>query len=344
MKEMYKYKKIVAVLLCLCAAVLIFSSCKPGNEKKSRGFEAMDTYMNIDVYGANEALLDELEASIEELDGRLSVTSSGSEIYKLNKDGSAKISASTADLVRQTLKLCADTDGALDITIQPVVEEWGFISGDYKIPSEERLKSLAESVDYRMVSCGGSDISFEKKGMKAGFGAVAKGYAADEAVRLLKEKGCESAILNLGGTVAAYGKKPDGSKWKIGIADPENSASYIGYVSCSNKIAATSGSYERYFKGDDGKIYSHIIDPKTGRPVDNGILSVTIISDSGLLSDALSTALFVMGREAAEKYYSKNGGFDFIILTNDKKAFVTKTISDSFTVSEGEGYEKVIVE
>ncbi len=341
---MSKYKKIVAVLLCFCAAVLMLSSCKPGNGKASRGFEAMDTYMNIDVYGADEALLDKLQASIEGLDGRLSVTSPDSEIYALNKNGSAKISASTADLVRQTLTLCADTDGALDVTVQPVVEEWGFISGDYQIPTEERLKGLLDSVDYRLVSCGGSDISFEKKGMKAGFGAVAKGYAADEAVKLLKDNNLESAILNLGGTVAAYGEKPDGSKWKIGIADPENSASYIGYVSCSNKIVATSGSYERYFKGDDGKIYSHIIDPETGRPVDNDILSVTIISESGLLSDALSTALFVMGREEAEKYYSKNGGFDFIILTKDKKAYVTKGISDNFTVSEGKGYEKVLVE
>lgn len=341
---MYKYKKTVSALFCLCAAVLMFCSCKPGDGKASREFEAMDTYMNIDVYGADEALLDELQASIEELDGRLSVTSPDSEIYALNKNGSAKISASTADLVRQTLKLCADTHGALDVTVQPVVEEWGFISGDYQIPSEERLKGLLDSVDYRLVSCGGSDISFEKKGMKAGFGAVAKGYAADEAVKLLKDNNLESAILNLGGTVAAYGEKPDGSKWKIGIADPENSASYIGYVSCSDKIAATSGSYERYFKGDDGKIYSHIIDPETGRPVDNDILSVTIISESGLLSDGLSTALFVMGREAAENYRTENGGFDFIILTKDKKAYVTKGISDSFTVSEGKGYEKVLVE
>ena len=198
-------------------------------------------------------------------------------------------------------------------------------------------------MDYRNVLQSGSGLSFKKDGMKLDFGAVAKGFAADRVRGILEDK-ASSAIVNLGGTVLAYGKKPGGSQWRVGVADPENSAAYMGMLSCTGKIIATSGSYERCFTGEDGKTYSHIIDPKTGIPVDNGILSVTIISDSGLRSDALSTALFVMGKDGAEKYYRKNRNFDFIILTADKKAYVTAGVYDDFKLADGYDYEIVKVE
>ena len=200
-------------------------------------------------------------------------------------------------------------------------------------------------VDHSKVKTSEFSVWTENKGMKLDFGAVAKGYAADKVIKSLKDEqaNCEYALLNLCGTVAAYGKKPEGGEWKIGITDPDNTDTYMGTVSCTDKIIATSGSYERYFEGDDGKIYSHIIDPKTGYPVDNGIKSVTVISDSGLLSDGLSTALFVMGLDKAKEYYQSRKDFDFIILTDDKKAFVTAGAAESFTQAAGYEYETVII-
>lgn len=140
----------------------------------------------------------------------------------------------------------------------------------------------------------------------------------------------------------AHGKKPGGSEWRIGIADPGNSADYMGTVSCADKITATSGSYERYFTGSDGKRYCHIIDPKSGMPADNGVESVTVISDSGVKSDSLSTALFVMGLDKATDYWRQHRDFELVILTSDKKALITPALAQSFQL-KNEQYSKEVI-
>lgn len=338
-------KKILAALLCVCTA-MSFAGC--GIIKDSYQFEAMDTFMKIDVCWSPQGNFQPLDDVVKEIDDRLSTTNSdGLEnyVFQINQKGEAVTYEEIVRFVNETLALCEDTGGALDITVYPVVEEWGFISGDHKIPSEERLAQLLPLVDHSKVKTSEFSVWTENKGMKLDFGAVAKGYAADKVIKSLKDEraNCEYALLNLGGTVAAYGKKPEGGEWKIGITDPENTDTYMGTVSCTDKIIATSGSYERYFEGDDGKKYSHIIDPKTGYPVDNGITSVTVISDSGLLSDGLSTALFVMGLDKAKEYYQSRKDFDFIILTDDKKACVTAGAAESFTMAAGYDYETVVV-
>ncbi len=333
-------KKLLSLLLCACCAVLA-AGCSPN--KVTRGFEAMDTYMQLDVYGAGDSLADALQQQIDRLDSKLSATNAApaeNVIYQLNQKGSVEADAEVLALAKQSLELCRETDGALDLTVYPIVEEWGFISKAYHIPSQERLSELLPLVDFRRVVCGESALRVEN-GMKLDFGAVAKGYAADLTVESLREQGINSAICNFGGTVAAYGKKPGGSAWKVGIADPENSAAFMGYVTCSDKIIATSGSYERYFEGEDGKIYSHIINPKTGYPVDNGIASVSIISENGVLSDGLSTALFVMGKEKAQEFYSSRADFDYIMLTDDNKAYVSEGVYDSFTLAGGYAFDVV---
>ena len=330
-----------AALLCACS----FEKGSSGSDEKSVSCEAMDTFISAQLYGAGQETADKIESERTRLDSELSVVNSDGEnnfVYRLNRDGSAKVSDDVAELARQSLELCKSTNGALDITVYPFIEEWGFVSKNYKIPTESRLAELLPLVDYRNVVQSGKELSFRTKGMKLDFGAVAKGYAADRVVEYLGGR-ASSAIVNLGGTVAAYGKKPDGSKWRVGVADPENSASYMGMLTCTDKVVATSGSYERNFTGKDGKTYSHIIDPKTGIPADSGILSVTVVSDSGVQSDALSTALFVMGKEGAEKYYRGNKNFDYIILTTDKKAYVTGGVADDFKVADGYDYEIVKV-
>lgn len=350
-RKRYKMKKLTSIIVvaalfasALCACSLGKGSSDP--DEKSLSFEAMDTFVSAKLYGAEQETADIIESEIKRLDSELSVVNAEGEnnyVYRLNRDSSAKVSDDVAELARQSLELCESTNGALDVTVYPFIEEWGFVSKDYKIPSKSRLAQLLPLVDYRNAVQSGSKLSFKKDGMKLDFGAVAKGYAADMVRGILKDK-ASSAIVNLGGTVLAYGKKPDGSQWRVGVADPDNSASYMGTLSCADKIIATSGSYERCFTGDDGKTYSHIIDPKTGIPVDNGILSVTVISNSGARSDALSTALFVMGKDGAEKYYRENKNFDFIILTADKKAYVTAGVYDDFKLADGYDYEIFKVE
>lgn len=332
-------KKITA--LTLCAVLMVFTtSCSAAPARDSLSFQAMDTFMQLDVYGADGAA-QTIKGEILRLDSLFSVADEDSDVYRLNHSGTATVDEATANIAAKSLSVCADTNGALDVTVFPVVEEWGFISGDYQIPPESKINELLDVVDYTSVSVEGTEIKIPE-GARLDFGAVAKGYAADKAVQVLRENGASGAILNLGGTVAVYGKKPNADGWKIGVADPDNSAAYVGYLTCrDDKIIATSGSYERYFEGEDGKIYSHIIDPKTGYPVYNGMLSVTVISDSGILSDALSTALFVMGREQAIAYVNARGDIDCIILTDDGKAYISEGIKDSFTVADGYDIEVV---
>lgn len=332
-------RKLLAVTLAV-TAMLTAAGCADKPQKTNESFSAMDTFMQLDVYGGGNAAK-QIRERITELDGLLSSADADAGIYKLNAAGTATVDETTADVLRQSLRLCESTDGALDITVYPLVEEWGFISKDYRVPTQERLNALLPLTDYRAVRQIGSTVTLPK-GAAVDLGAVAKGYAADEAVKILDQSSCKSAILNLGGTVAAYGSK-SGAPWKVGVADPENSADFMGYLSVKDKIIATSGSYERCFEAADGTVYSHIINPKTGVPVSNGIVSVTVISDSGLLSDGLSTALFVMGREQAEAYYRAHGGFDYVILTDKGKVYVTQGIADSFTVTKKSAYEMIPV-
>ena len=330
--------KLLALTLAL-TAVLTAAGCAGKPEKTNESFAAMDTFMQLDVYG-DKAAAGQIRERITALESLLSSTDADACIYRLNAAGSATVDEVTADVLAQSLALCESTDGALDITVYPLIKEWGFISKDYHVPAQERLDALLPLTNYRAVRQNGCSVTLPK-GAEIDLGAVAKGYAADEALKILDDSVCKSAILNLGGTVVAYGGKTGGEPWKVGVANPQNSADYIGYVSVKDKIIATSGSYERCFE-ENGTVYSHIINPQTGVPVSNGIESVTIIADNGMRSDGLSTALFVMGLEKAQAYHRAHGGFDYVILTDDGKAHVTPGIADSFTLSDNSTYDVAV--
>lgn len=326
-------KRLLAVIF---AAALALSSCSL--VKQTVQLEAMDTFMKFEYYGSEE-LGEKLSQSVKSLDKELSAVDENGRIYKLNQKGSGKLSYDAEKLLKESLALCESTDGELDVTVLPVVKEWGFINQEYRVPASTEIKKALKKVDYRKISLRNGSVKLN--GCQLDLGAVAKGYAADKSVKLLSENGVETALLNLGGTIAAVGSKPDGTLWKVGVADPANPSDYVGFVSCKDKVVATSGGYERYFE-QYGKRYIHIIDPKTGLPVDNGVASVTIISDSGVLGDALSTALFVMGLKKAQSYHRERGGFGFVILTEDKKAYVSRDICADFTLSDKDYELKIL--
>ena len=163
-------------------------------------------------------------------------------------------------------------------------------------------------------------------------GSLAKGYTSDSIIEIFRENGVESAIVNLGGNVQTLGTKPDGSLWKVGIKNPFQPDSEMCIVSVEDKAVITSGNYERYFTGEDGKNYWHIIDSKDGRPADNGLVSVTVIGSNGMMCDSLSTALFVAGTENAVEYWQNNGDFDMILVTDDGKLLITENIEKNLKV------------
>lgn len=171
--------------------------------------------------------------------------------------------------------LGAETDGALDISIYPVVQSWGFTTENYRVPSESERESLLKSVDYRLVGLEADTASIEP-GMMVDLGGVGKGFTGDEVVKTMKGDGVTSALFSLGGNIQTIGTKPDGEKWYVGIKDPESDG-YLGGVRVQDEAVITSGGYERYFTDDDGTIYWHIMDPSTGAPAHSGLISVTII-------------------------------------------------------------------
>ena len=150
-------------------------------------------------------------------------------------------------------------------------------------------------------------------------------------MKVFKDNGIKSGLVSLGGNVQALGAKPDGSKWKVAVQNPDSDESYIGVLEIAGKAVITSGGYERYFE-KDGKTYHHIIDPVTGYPADSGLKSVTIISSDGTLADGLSTSLFIMGIDKAKEYWRANSDkFDVILLTNDNKQYVTEGIYSDYS-------------
>lgn len=303
---------------------LAFACCAPVKNSHST-FLAMDTVMDLTVYG-DAGVLESAEELIRSLEGELSVTDENSAVARLNATGRAELSPETAALIRTALALGEKTGGALDITLYPVVRAWGFTTGEYRVPSDSELASLLELTGISRVETGGCTVTLPD-GMMLDLGAVAKGYAADRLSALLCERGVKSAVFNLGGNVLAYGHKPNGEDWRIGINDPLGEGNAC-IIRCHDRAIVTSGGYQRFFE-QDGTRYCHIIDPSTGYPVNNGLASVTVISENGTEADALSTALYVMGYERAVEFWRENGGFEAVFITIDGALTVTEGLESA---------------
>ena len=310
------------------------------NEASESEIFALDTAITLKVYGSKRAqVLKKLEDKINELDDMLSTGKETSEVSRLNRGGEAVLSPTMANLVKRSLDIYKKTDGLFDITIYPLMELWGFPTKNYRVPSEkeieEKLKLVgSDKIDFNEET---RKISFKNKGMEIDFGGIGKGYITDELVKILTDEKVESAIINLGGNVFGFRKKPDGSLWNIAIRDPNEPDKYMAAIRLEDSAVITSGGYERYFE-ENGIIYHHILDPRTGKPSESGLKSVSIISKDGTLADALSTSLFIMGEEKAIGCWKENGSnFDILLMTNDNRLLVSagikdKVISDNYKI------------
>ncbi len=320
------------LLLCSCSRDMT----EQENSPYTVSFFAMDTYMEIRVYGerAKEAA-EAAQAEILRLDGLLSVSSESGDVAKINSFGEGKLSGDTAALLEMSLELYENTGGAFDVTVGPVMELWGFRDGNYRVPSSEELSQVLPLVDSEKIDYGSAERTVKLgEGQKIDFGGIAKGFASDRTAEILRNAGVSSAWISLGGNVQTVGGKPDHSRWRIGIRDPKGSAeSYLAVVSVENQAVITSGNYERYFIDEEtGKRYHHIIDPSDGLPSDNGLASVTIVSDSGVLADGLSTSLFVLGVEKGADYWREHRGeFQAVFVTEDGKIYITEGLEACFT-------------
>lgn len=334
-----KNRSIFRFSALLAAFSLCFSGCAASHEairqEHSAELFAMGTYMSLTAYGEQaEAALNEAESSVTEWEALWSATEESSEIYAANHShGEAvPLSPETEELLRFALKMAEQTRGALDPTIYPFVNAWGFINQEYRVPSEQEITELLSLTGYEKVVLENHAVTLPE-GTQLDLGAVGKGYTGELLAEYLKEQGITSVLLDIGGNIQMVGGRPDGTRWRLGIRNPFGEGSF-GILEAEDSAVVTSGGYERYFTDEDGTAYWHILDPATGRPADSDLASVTIIADSGALADALSTAIFVMGLEEGREYWRTHGGFDMLLMTQGGEIYLTEGIEDYFTLED----------
>lgn len=324
-------------LLPLIICIMVLTACNgidtadiKGNtsNEAEKTVYAMDTVMTLKAYGENaEKALEDAEQEIERLDSGLRRGNTESEIYKVNSENSAEVTEDTAKLVKDALEICSSTDGAFDISIASVMDLWGFYTKEFYVPNSDEISSELSRVDYKNISVDNNVISV-RNNSQIDLGGIAKGYLSERIMEIFKNDGVDSGIISLGGNVQTLGKKSDGSNWKVAIQNPDDDT-YIGGLSISDKAIITSGGYQRFFE-QNGVIYHHIIDPKTGYPANSGLKSVSIVSDSGTLADGLSTALFVMGLDKGSEYWRSHNGFEVVFVTDDNRIYITEGLNDIF--------------
>ena len=332
MKKMI-FCMIMVGLLCFTACGKKTDSFQ--NEPQSKSFFAMDTYMTITAYGENAGTaLNQAEERVTELEKLWSVTDENSEIYAINHSSGASVSISeeTAELLDYSLRISDLTNGALDCTMYPILTAWGFTTSNYQIPTDEKISELLENTGYEKVKLDGNSVAIPED-MQIDLGAVGKGYTGDLIVDILQENGIDSALLDLGGNIQTIGTKPDGTDWKLGLRSPFDEGSFAT-LEVSDCAVITSGGYERYFVGDNGETYWHILDPATGKPAHSGLVSVTIVGKEGRLCDALSTSLFVMGLDKATELWKQRDDFEMVLVSEKGEIYLTEGLEEIFSLNQ----------
>lgn len=302
--------------------------------------------MTLTVYADGQEAADEAaracQQRVRELDELLAPAGDGSELARANAAGGATVAASApvSSLVDAALNVACETDGAFDPTVYPLTDAWGFTDGDHRVPSPDEIATLLAHVGYGAVrvDAAAGTLTLDD-GAQIDVGGVAKGFAADELSALLRQRGATSALLDLGGNVTAFGTKPDGSPWKIGIADPNDPDRLAGSLAAQDVTVSTSGAYQRFF--DEGGVrYHHLIDPSTGYPADSDLASVSVIGANGARCDALSTACYVLGLDGALDLWrtsptAGDDAFELVLIARDGSVHVTEGAAASFAAAEG---------
>lgn len=291
-------KRLSFVLPVLIFFAVLFSC---STKEPSRSAILMNTVCSVNAFDeGTKELHDEIFGRLFQIEKTFSATLPESELSRINAcAGIAPVKASSDFLTVLKTALAAESisEGAFTPSAGALISLWGINTGHEKIPSEEEIKSALELMNADDIEISGSSVFLKKSGMKLHLGGIAKGFAADEACKILKKHDVQRAVVNLGGNIYVWGKKKDGSKWNVGIKNPQDpSGGPLLKLSTAQASVVTSGAYERHFESG-GKKYHHIFDTKTGLPSESGIASVTVISSSSMAADALSTSFFVLGIE-----------------------------------------------
>ena len=326
-----KYKRLTALL---SASILLLSGCSGLPRERSQTYTdtLFDTVISVQIFDSvDEDVLEGCEKLCKKYDSMFSNKIEDSEISRINSAGGnpVEVSKETIKLIKKGIYYSEMSDGAFDITIAPVSSLWDFKAETPSVPSPEAIAEAVSHVNYENIIIRDNTVKLADPQAGIDLGAIAKGYIADRIKDYLEEEGVRHAMINLGGNVLAMGSKLDGSDYNIGIQKPfDETGEPITSVKISDKSVVTSGIYQRYFKAD-GKIYHHILDPNTGYPCENNLYSVTILTDSSLTADALSTTCFLLGYDRGMKLINQLDNVDAVFITNDNQIHYSKNFQNN---------------
>lgn len=328
-------KSFIAIILCAVIVLGIvsydFLSGRSSCEKTS---VAMGTVVTVKLFGFGaEKDLDKIETEINGLENSvLSWRKEGSDVYRINEGAGSPVSVSpdAVKIIGQCIDISDDCNGVFDISVGRVTKIWDFGGENQRLPSDSEIKSALADVGYRNVSVSGNAVQI-KKGQSLDLGAVGKGFACDKIRELLDKGSTKSAVISVGGSLLIYGNKT----FSVGIVNPDNDKQSMGTLKLKNTCVSTSGNYEKYFE-QDGKRYHHILNATTGYPATSEFKSVTVVSESGLLSDALSTVCYIVGYRKSIEILKKYDA-EAVFIFNNNAIKVTDGISGKFTVTD-DGY------
>lgn len=323
-------KRLIVFVLILSLTLL--TACG-GAQTVSGTVFAMDTVVSYTLCGPGELPEQQTAEALARYEALFSVTAEGSDVWHINHAvGPTAVSDDVAAVLRTAGEVYRQSGGAFDISIWPVVQAWGFTTGENCVPSDEELAACLALVDGSRIRIDGGTVTLDA-GMGIDLGGIAKGYIAQQIVAQWKQAGVTGGLLSVGGNIQLAGPKPDGSDWLLGVQDPfaaDDPARFVGVLSLREGAVVTSGDYHRYFESG-GVRYHHILDPRTGCPARSGLRSVTVLCQDGALADALSTALFVLGEQGAIAFCRQYGGFEMLLVTDDGRVLATPGADEHFT-------------
>ncbi|HXG00046.1 MAG TPA: FAD:protein FMN transferase [Bacteroidota bacterium] len=307
------------------ALVVVSLSCNRGEVQRiARETTAMDTYLSVTIYDNSiglqlgNALIDSVFAEVNRIEQLMTDYSDTSEIGKINQRAgrdSVEVPTEVVELLQTARSFSERSGGAFDVTVGPLVRAWDFLGSDHDVPSRGRIRLLRRLVDFRNVVLDSTRVFLRLRGMRLDLGGIAKGYAVDRSVELLKRHGVRQAIVDLGGNLGVWWEGASGldsGVAEILIRHPRKEGKFFGSFRVGSAGISTSGDYQRFFI-KDGVRYHHILDPATGYPV-RDVVSVTIIAPDATSADALSTLVFVLGRERGMDFIKNTEGIEGIIV------------------------------
>ena len=313
----------------LCAIALTLTSCS-GKTEPSRTEFALGTVCSITLYDRGKAsFYSDIFSRLREIENRMSVNLPDSDIARINAAAGiapVQVHDDVFEVIRQAVHYAEISDGAFDPTVGPLVSLWGIGGDNQRVPSQAEIDAALALINWRDVELDRERYSvfLRRPGMALDLGAIAKGYAADEAAAIIRKAGLKRAIIDLGGNILTYGEKQDKTPWKVGLQSPfESRGAYFGILSGPERSFVTSGIYEKYFEAD-GELYHHIFSPSDGYPVHNGLMSVTIITKYSINADALSTSVFVLGYEKGRALVESLEGTEAVFVFDDMTVRQTK--------------------